>query len=351
MTNEWGGGGAEPFAYDPHTRQYYALNPATGRYYAVDPRTGQPLPVTDGYMQQPVGYTQNPQQFAPMQQQAGHNPAGFDTAQQALYAQAHPQQSGYFATASGSRLYAPPPRKNRASVLFATVLSVVAVAAVIVTTVLVVQAVTNGSSPEASPPEHANESIGTGGIDGIPFSGQSGDDYPLGAPAVAPGAFDDLNDWASDFDPDLDSDGTYKQAAEELAAAYGKTIIWDYEEMNNHCDRSTYVPSDSVIASVCWPAYYALFVNVESNLYDSWIQSEFSLDTVRHEISHIQIVALCGSPVPDLIEGQHEAVTESYSVLFLGADRGRHGWIQKGEYKTTDESDRLAELIHDGVCE
>lgn len=80
---------------------------------------------------------------------------------------------------------------------------------------------------------------------------------------------------------------------------------------------------------------------------DPWL-----LDTVKHELSHRSIMITCGTTKPDIAGDKVEAVTNSYSYAYYGADRARTERNQEGidEYKATPETDAIAEKIHDGQC-
>ena len=87
-----------------------------------------------------------------------------------------------------------------------------------------------------------------------------------------------------------------------------------------------------------------------------WTQtarSPWLVDMVKHELSHRSIMISCGTTQPTIAADRTEAVTNSYSVLFFGADRDRITNQQQGvaEYAMDASSDQLATAIHDGNCE
>ena len=87
----------------------------------------------------------------------------------------------------------------------------------------------------------------------------------------------------------------------------------------------------------------------------SWTQtarSPWLVDVVKHELSHRSIMISCGTIQPTIAGDRTEAVTNSYSVLYLGADRGRIAEQQQGlaEYAMDEQSDQIASSIHDGNC-
>lgn len=86
-----------------------------------------------------------------------------------------------------------------------------------------------------------------------------------------------------------------------------------------------------------------------------WTQtarSPWLVDMVKHELSHRSIMISCGTTQPTIAADRTEAVTNSYSVLFFGADRNRIADQQQGvaEYAMDAHSDQLATAIHDGNC-
>ena len=86
-----------------------------------------------------------------------------------------------------------------------------------------------------------------------------------------------------------------------------------------------------------------------------WTQtarSPWLVDMVKHELSHLSIMISCGTTQPTIANGRTEAVTNSYSVLFFGADRDRIANQQQGvaEYAMDAYSDQIAQTIHEGKC-
>ena len=82
-----------------------------------------------------------------------------------------------------------------------------------------------------------------------------------------------------------------------------------------------------------------------------------SFDIVGMHVPHEMAVtnfleALDLAGIPLLAADRTEAVTNSYSVLFFGADRNRIADQQQGvaEYAMDAHSDQLATAIHDGNC-
>lgn len=87
----------------------------------------------------------------------------------------------------------------------------------------------------------------------------------------------------------------------------------------------------------------------------AWTQTArnpWLVDIVKHELSHRSIMISCGTTQPAIANGRTEAVTNSYSALYFGADRGRIATEQQGvpEYTMDAQSDQIAAAIHDGNC-
>lgn len=87
----------------------------------------------------------------------------------------------------------------------------------------------------------------------------------------------------------------------------------------------------------------------------NWTQtarSPWLVDMVKHELSHRSIMISCGTTQPAIAGNRTEAVTNSYSALYFGVDRGRIATEQQGvaEYAMDAQSDQIAASIHDGNC-
>lgn len=87
----------------------------------------------------------------------------------------------------------------------------------------------------------------------------------------------------------------------------------------------------------------------------NWTQTAripWLVDMVKHELSHRSIMISCGTTQPAIAGNRTEAVTNSYSALYFGADRGRIATEQQGvaEYAMDAQSDQIATSIHDGNC-
>lgn len=161
-------------------------------------------------------------------------------------------------------------------------------------------------------------------------------------------------DFASDnaaaaaFIPEPGDDGTFLQAARDLAATSGASIDIDYAGLFLVCpDRER---NDAAIASVCPLDLSRIFVNAEHTVYGSFIRRIQFIDTIRHELAHIQIGRICGEVASPAAGERYEAVTSSYAVAHLGLDAERWNADAMDGYGTDAASDRIAADIAAGDC-
>ncbi|GAA3659544.1 DUF2510 domain-containing protein [Microbacterium marinilacus] len=164
----------------------------------------------------------------------------------------------------------------------------------------------------------------------------------------------DAAELARDYTASPGPDGTYVDSAEELASYFGMSLTFDYASMYESCGHSD-VPLETIIATYCSATPELVYVNPDYSDYDAYVSSPAFVNSIRHEIAHDQIAEVCGTVAPPVAGAQLEAVTNSYAVLFLGADRAEFDARANGEYaayRTTAETDRVAQLIHDDtVCQ
>lgn len=153
---------------------------------------------------------------------------------------------------------------------------------------------------------------------------------------------------AAAYAPRPDSSGAYWDAGEELAAIFGLEVEYDFDEVvcldvrDNTRDTGYY----------CEATPEVIYLNDEHIYIESNVRHVWWYEVVRHEIAHHQIHMKCGSMAPPIAEGQVEAVTSAYAVLFLGADREtlELGEEPGSEYLMTDESFEIAQAIGDEHC-
>ena len=152
---------------------------------------------------------------------------------------------------------------------------------------------------------------------------------------------------------DLDPAGWYTLAT-NVASTMGVQIE---QTMEFNCGgQSGENPSGFVAAYYCqMPDRSQRNVVHMLTTHPDWTQtarSPWLVDMVKHELSHRSIMISCGTTQPTIAADRTEAVTNSYSVLFFGADRDRITNQQQGvaEYAMDASSDQLATAIHDGNC-
>lgn len=152
---------------------------------------------------------------------------------------------------------------------------------------------------------------------------------------------------------DLDPAGWYTLAT-NVAGTMGVQIE---QTMEYGCGGQTSgLPQEFTVAYYCQSSDRAQrnVVHILTT-HPSWTQtarSPWLVDVVKHELSHRSIMISCGTIQPTIAGDRTEAVTNSYSVLYFGADRGRIAEQQQGlaEYAMDEQSDQIASSIHDGNC-
>ena len=123
---------------------------------------------------------------------------------------------------------------------------------------------------------------------------------------------------------DLDPAGWYTLAT-NVASTMGVQIE---QTMEFNCGgQSGENPSGFVAAYYCqMPDRSQRNVVHILTTHPDWTQtarSPWLVDMVKHELSHRSIMISCGTTQPTIAADRTEAVTNSYSVLFFGADRDR----------------------------
>lgn len=146
-----------------------------------------------------------------------------------------------------------------------------------------------------------------------------------------------------------DASGSYAAAGQALAESFGLTLDYDYSSVYAHCMSAPGTPTDRVTASYCIATPDRIYVNPDFAEYPANLSTPAFLDTVRHEIAHHLIGKTCDTSAPAITGTANEGVTNSYAVLFLGADRDRirdkNNHIP--EYQMSDTTDAIARGIHD----
>lgn len=156
---------------------------------------------------------------------------------------------------------------------------------------------------------------------------------------------------ASRFHGDRGKDGTYADSANQLLAMFGMAADWNFEDGYKECPKKD-DDSQWTTAYYCTATPAKVYINPDRpDLYTT----AALIDTVKHELSHHIIHYTCGTTQPPIAEDgkKTEAVTNSYAVLFLGADRSNlnAGKDDAPWYVTSDWSDSVATAIHSGRCD
>jgi hypothetical protein len=145
-----------------------------------------------------------------------------------------------------------------------------------------------------------------------------------------------------------DANGNYALSAQELANQYGVSLTFDYTSVYAHCMHSD-GGDEFVIASYCHATPNVIYVNTGFVGYPDNMNSARFIDTIKHELAHRAIGDLCGTSAPPITGTANEGVANSFAVLYLGANREELADTSDGvpEYTMSDETDALAEGIHD----
>jgi hypothetical protein len=179
-------------------------------------------------------------------------------------------------------------------------------------------------------------------------------EIPRTEPTGAEGAMSlaDAEAFATSYTPIPDDTGSYVDASRELAHAFGAEIRWSPDLSSQACSP----PEGSVqgfVAAICPLQPYIIEFNRDSFAMPMHLYSVELIDTVKHELSHHAIVMRCGYKwEPGDAGTSAEAITNSYAVLFMGADRAglTAGLAPSDPYATSTNTDAAATRIHDGDC-
>lgn len=176
--------------------------------------------------------------------------------------------------------------------------------------------------------------------DGVPNS-------PDGNPIAA-----DPEQYARDFQPQTDANGSYQGAAELLAAQFGVVLNYDYSVIEKYCPSAEGSSSANVAAAFCGYSPTVVYVNAATSYYPAEYSRIDFIYVIKHELSHEQIFGICGTGSPSITGSHNEGVANSYSVIYLGADYDAVQARSQGypQYLMSAETDALAKSIHDGHC-
>ena len=157
-----------------------------------------------------------------------------------------------------------------------------------------------------------------------------------------PDEYADAEEFARAYVAQPDSDGNYAPAAEEIAAAFDLELYYDHDAMFSACE---YPDNYELLGGYCPSSPEYIYINDAYSDYPNVLHNEGFVHTVRHEIAHSQIVAICGTVAPPIAGESWEGMTNSYAVNYLGADPD---WLfAENEYAMSGDTEEAARLIHD----
>jgi len=181
-------------------------------------------------------------------------------------------------------------------------------------------------------------------------------DMPVVEPAGAAGALplEKAEEFASAYEPHQDAQGSYVGSAQDLARAFGAEVIWaefGKADPTTKCISSGENP-EAVLAWYCGAEPYLIRVNRIAYDMPNVIYTPVFVDTVKHELAHLIIHERCGRSEPNEGTVEEEGVTNSYAVLYLGADREALNDLSStfAAYQSSTRTDEAATWIHSGVC-
>jgi hypothetical protein len=143
------------------------------------------------------------------------------------------------------------------------------------------------------------------------------------------------------------ADGTYWDTAQAMASLLGAQLTTD----TSLSDCYSFGSGDDTSAFFCSSEAGWGYVFIEE-LGMSEVGSTGFVDTVKHELAHKLIHIQCQASYNSFLDGatwSHEygeGVTNSYAVLFLGADPAN--MFVEDDYAMNDVTDAKARAIHDG---
>lgn len=181
-------------------------------------------------------------------------------------------------------------------------------------------------------------------------------EIPVVEPAGAPGAMplESAEEFVSTYKASRDAKGSYVESGQDIARAFGAELVWsdwDNPERTSPCRHDPH-DSTEALAWFCTAEPFLIHLNRTATTMPRALYFPDFMDTVRHELAHLDIEQRCEAWRPARGTVELEAVTSSYAVLYLGADRKALGAATSGyaEYEMTKETDSAATWIHAGVC-
>lgn len=167
-----------------------------------------------------------------------------------------------------------------------------------------------------------------------------------------PKVTDDIESKVAAFTPYTDENGTYLQAAADIAAIMGLRLNYDFDSVKNYCDVSNTNLTEAM-AVYCSKTPNQIYVNTNHQSYSYEVKSTRFISDIRHEMAHHAIDSKCGSTQPSIVidKNKIEAVTSSYAVMFLGASRDDLSNANDLDaYRMTSDTDNEANMIHANSC-
>ncbi|WP_210418149.1 DUF2510 domain-containing protein [Ruania zhangjianzhongii] len=162
------------------------------------------------------------------------------------------------------------------------------------------------------------------------------------APSTDPDDYADAEEFAQAYVAQPDGDGSFAPAAEQIAAAFDLELFYDHDAMFSACE---YPDNYELLGGFCPSSPGYVYINDQYSDYPNVLQNEGFVHTVRHEIAHSQILAICGTLSPPAAGENWEGVTNSYAVNYLGADPD---WLfVENEYAISAQTEEVAQQIHE----
>lgn len=181
-------------------------------------------------------------------------------------------------------------------------------------------------------------------------------DIPVVEPAGSTGALplESAEEFAAAYESHKDARGSYIASAQEVTRAFGAEIVWaefGAPDPTTKCVSSDNSPQ-AVLAWYCGAEPYLIRINRIAYDMPGVIYTPVFVDAVKHELAHLIIQQRCGESKPNAGTVELEGVTNSYAVLYLGADRKALGDLSSTfpEYALSTRTDEVATWIHEGVC-
>lgn len=162
---------------------------------------------------------------------------------------------------------------------------------------------------------------------------------------------DDPFAFATNYPEELDENGTYITAGEEIAAAFGISVIHGVAELGNYCPNA--IDYGDVLGLYCSATPDIVWIpsDVEDGYYPEQYAELRYIDTIKHEIAHDLIMETCNTTSPPIAGARYEGLTNSYAVLHLGASKER---LQPSDpanvYYMSDETHEWARQVFNGNC-